>query len=139
MSEASPGEPQLESRPPSEGWWTRLVCAYLLIWIPMNYAAEVFGTLPSLDMRGGAAIVELAFHGAVSLAAATAGWMLLSGTPAGPRAAAVAIVAAAAASIQSVFWTVLPRDVAPGQALPLAGVTLAVAAFWLLILRRAGR
>ncbi len=61
--------------------------------------------------------------------------MLRIETPAGPVVAAVGVCARAIVGLQSLFWTSLPRDVAPGTRLPFALLTCANAIFWLAILR----
>jgi hypothetical protein len=116
-----------------------LLCAYLLAWVPAGLAGEVFSTIPSLSMRGAPAIVELGLHGAVAMTSATAGYMLLISAPAAVTMARAAIAANALISIQSLYWTVLPRNIAPGDSLPLLALAGVSAAFWLLLLGMAGR
>jgi hypothetical protein len=116
-----------------------LLCAYLLAWVPAGFAGEVLSTIPSLPMRGAPAIVELTLHGAAAMTSATAGYMLLIGAPAAVTMARAAIAANALISMQSLYWTVLPRHIAPGDRLPLLAVACAGAAFWLFLLGMAGR
>ena len=119
--------------------WVLLLCTYLLGWVPLNFANELFATVPSLQMRGAPALIELALHGITVTLCATAGWMLWVGAPAGLTLAAAAVTAAGLVSLQSLFLTVLPRNTAPGERIPLALVTGAHTAVWLTILVRAGR
>ena len=115
---------------------TLLLCAYLLLWIPFGFAVELLSASPSLGMRGPAAALELAMHGVVALFCATGGYMLYAGTPAARRVATVAVLAAAAVVVQSVHWTVLPRQTAPGEALPLLVLTVALTVVWLFVIYR---
>lgn len=117
--------------------WTLLLCAYLMAWVPLGFANELLTALPSLGWRGASAIAELTFHGAGTVLCATAGWMLHGRAPAAGAAARAAIIVSAAAALQSLFWTTLPRQVAPGERLPIAVLTCVHAGFWLLMLRRA--
>ena len=61
--------------------------------------------------------------------------MLRIASPAGRSLAAVGVGARAMIGLQSLFWTALPRDVAPGTRLPLALLTCANAVFWLIVIR----
>ena len=119
--------------------WAILLCVYLLGWVPLNYATELLGTIPSLGMRGIPAVVELVFHGLVTILCATAGWMVWTSVPASWPVAMSAVVAAAASSIQSLFWTVLPTNLAPGDKWPLAAVVAVHAIFWLTLIGAARR
>lgn len=116
--------------------WTLLLCGCLLVLSPANYALELFSTLPSIGMRGWPAAVELAVHGAVALLGVTGGWMLLVRAPAAPATAAAAVIASTTTAVQSLFWTALPRNIAPGEAVPLTALTLAMGLFWLVMIRR---
>ena len=115
---------------------TMLLCAYLLLWVPIGLANEIFATLPSLGMRGAPALAELAVHAAAAVLAAAAGWMLLVYAPAAQQIAQVAVAAQAALAVQSLHWTVLPRQTAPGARLPLTVLAIAHALFWVAVLRR---
>ena len=117
--------------------WALLLCGYLLGWVPLNFANEILGTFPSLGMRGVTAIVELAAHALVAILCATAGWMVWTRAPAAWPMAAASVAASTITSIQSLFWTALPRNIAPGQKLPLAAAAVVLAVFWLLLIRRA--
>jgi hypothetical protein len=111
--------------------WALLLSAYLLLWIPLGFAQELFVSLPSVGRRGPLAVAELALHGIVAMAAGAAGWMVQARAPAAAAAAAAAVVAAALISLQSLFWSMLPRQVAPGARGPLAVIACAHALFWL--------
>jgi hypothetical protein len=95
--------------------------------------------VPSIDMRGLPAVVELAAHGAVAVLSVAAGLMLWGGAPAAVPLAAAAALATGLVSVQSVFWTVLPRNIAPGEELPLTIVAIVRTACWLAVLRTAHR
>jgi hypothetical protein len=116
-----------------------ILSAYLLVWVPVRFAAELLSTLPSLGMRGAIAIMELGAHAIVAMFSVAAGRMFTSGSPGAFTAASTAVVAAGVVAIQSLFWTVLPRDVAPGTRLPLTAMTIAVTASLLIVIRRARR
>jgi hypothetical protein len=119
--------------------WLLLLCVDLFTWAPMKLAREVGASLGSLGMRGWAAVAELAAHGAVAALAVAAAWALWIGNPRSPAFAAVALVASGAASVQSLYWSVLPADTMPGDRLPLALVAIAHAAGWMVYLRRSRR
>jgi hypothetical protein len=113
----------------------QLLSSYLLIWVPGTFAAELLTTLPSIGVRGRLAWLELALHGIVAMSCAVAGRMLRIDSPSAPLMAAAGVIARAVVSLQSLFWTVLPRDVAPGMRLPLALLACAIAAIWLAVIR----
>ena len=113
----------------------QLLSSYLLIWAPGTFAMEFLTVMPSIGVRGAAAWIELVVHGIVAIACAAGGRMLRIASPAGPAVAAVGVVARAVISLQSLFWTALPRDVAPGTHLPLALLTCANGIFWLIVIR----
>ena len=117
----------------------QLLSSYLLIWAPGTFAMEALSVMPSIGVRGPVAWIELAVHGIVAIACAAGGRMLRIESPAGPAVAAVGVVARAVISLQSLVWTVLPRDVAPGTRLPLALLTCANAVFWLFVIRLLAR
>jgi hypothetical protein len=116
--------------------WALLLCVYLLGWVPLNFANELFGSVGSLDMRGWRGTIELAAHAVVTMMCAAAGWSLRTGAPAGRTLAIAAVLASAFAAVQSLYWTVLPRNLAPGDRLPLAALATAHASFWLFMLTR---
>ena len=116
-----------------------LLSAYLLVWIPVNFAAELAGSLATLGFRGPAAIAELAVHGAAAALAFAAGWALRSGNHDAERLAAAAVALTTATAVQSIYWTSLPRQTRPGSELPLALLYGAIGAAWLLYLRRRAR
>jgi hypothetical protein len=105
----------------------------------MTVAGEVTATLGSIGMRGSAAVLELSVHAAIAAVAAAAGWGLWIGNPRSPDVAVFAIGASAAASIQTLYWSVLPSSTMPGDRLPLAVAAIAHAAGWIVYLRRSRR
>jgi hypothetical protein len=113
-----------------------LVSAYLLAWVPLNFAAELMSTIPSLKMRGAKAIVELTLHGVVAAFSVAASRMLAGRSPAAPAAASIAVIASGLVAIQSLYWTVLPRDIAPGSQLPKAAFWIAVTLVLLVLVRK---
>jgi hypothetical protein len=119
--------------------FTQLLSSYLLIWAPATFAVDFLRTLPSIGVRGPGAWIELAVHGIVAMTCAAGGRMLRIGTPAGPAVAAAGVAARAVIGVQSLFWTALPRDVAPGTHLPIALLTCANAVLWLMVIRSISR
>ncbi|MEP6915448.1 MAG: hypothetical protein ABJC89_07370 [Acidobacteriota bacterium] len=119
--------------------WLLLLCVDLLLGEPVKLAREVTATLGSLGMRGSPAVVELGVHAAIAAVAVAAGWALSIGNPGAPGFAAVAILVSAAASVQSLYWSVLPSSTMPGDRLPLALAAIAHAAGWMVYLRRSRR
>jgi hypothetical protein len=117
----------------------QLLSSYLLIWAPGTFAMELLTALPSIGVRGPGAWIELVVHGVVAITCAVGGRMLRIAAPAGPAVAAVGVAARAVISLQSLFWTALPRDVAPGTRLPLALLACANAVFWLFVIRSNSR
>jgi hypothetical protein len=111
----------------------QLLSSYLLIWAPGTFAIELLSALPSMGMRGGLAWIELGVHGAVAALCAAAGRMIRVGSPAAFRVAVAGILGRAATSIQSLAWTLLPRDVAPGTRGVLLALVCANAAIWLAV------
>ena len=113
----------------------QLLSSYLLIWAPATFAVEFLRTLPSIGVRGPGAWIELAVHGIVAMTCAAGGRMLRIASPAAPAVAAAGVAARAVVGLQSLFWTALPRDTAPGTHLPIALLTCANAVFWLMVIR----
>jgi hypothetical protein len=116
----------------------QLLSSYLLIWVPGTFAAELLTTLPSVGVRGPLAWLELSVHAIVAMTCAVAGRMLRIDSPSATTVAAAGVIARAIISLQSLFWTVLPRDVAPGMRLPLALLACAIAIVWLAVIRWIG-
>lgn len=119
--------------------WLLMLCAVLILWRPLDFAIELPMTLPSIGMRGIAGAIELLFHGAVAVLAIAAVRALAGELPIGPPLAAAALVASAAASVQSLFWSALPNQVVPGSEAPLAVLSIVLALAWLLYLKRSRR
>ena len=112
-----------------------IVAALLMFLEPLRFAAEALMVIPTIGYRGSLAMVELVAHGVVAALSASAGFALFNKSPDGGRLGRLAILAVTARSIQSLTWSVLPNNTPPGSELLSAGVTLAIAAIALLILR----
>lgn len=119
--------------------WLVVLCGYLAVWQPLTLAAEVTATLGTFAMRGPAGAAELFAHAVVAAIAFAAGWGLWIGNPNAPALAEIALAACAAATIQSLYWTWLPHNTMPGDRLPLAVVSVAHSAGWIVYLRRSRR
>jgi hypothetical protein len=111
----------------------QLLSSYLLIWVPGTFAIEFLSALPSMGMRGGLAWVELGVHGTAAAVCAVAGRMIRVRTPAAFSLAVAGILGRAVTSIQPLFWTVLPGDVAPGTRGFSIALACATAAIWLAV------
>jgi hypothetical protein len=121
------------------GWLLTILCAVLLLWRPLDFVFELSQSLPSMGMRGAAGALELVFHAlvaAVSVAAARALWNV---APAGPLLAAIALVASAAATVQTLYWTALPHQTIPGTEALLSALATGHAAIWLVYLKLSRR
>ena len=116
--------------------WRWLLYATLLLWRPLDFAIELPATLPSMGLRGVPGAIELLVHGLVAALAVAAVRALSSATPAALLLSRAALVASAATSVQSHYWSVLPHQTMPGDKLPLATLGVVVAAAWLVYLRR---
>jgi hypothetical protein len=116
-----------------------LLCLYLLVWVPLTFAAELFATLPSLAMRGMPALLELSIHAVIALFSVISGWMVWIRAQAAWSMARAAVVISSIAALQSLFLTVVPRNVAPGEKLPFATLVIVNAAIWLALIGAARR
>ncbi len=112
----------------------QLLSSYLLVWGPGMFAIGLLSTLPSIGTRGALGWMELAVHGVVAALCAVAGRMIRLGTPAASAVAAAGIIARAVVAIQSLFWTRLPTDVAPGTRGVFTVLACVNAAIWLGVL-----
>jgi hypothetical protein len=121
------------------GGWLLLLCGYLAVWQPLTFATEVTATLGSLAMRGPAGVAELSAHAVVAAFAFATGWGLWIGNPNALPLAQIALAACSAATVQSIYWTWLPHNIMPGDRLPLALLSVAHAAGWIVYLRRSRR
>jgi hypothetical protein len=119
--------------------WVAVLCAVLLVWRPLDLALTLPLALPSLGMRGSLGIAELVFQVAVAALAVAAVRALWSGMPSAPLLAAAALVGSAVATVQSLYWSVLPHQTVPSDRLPLASMAMALAAVWLVYLARSRR
>jgi len=119
--------------------WLFLLSVVLLAWRPLDFVVELAATLPSLGMRGAVGAIELLAHGGVAGLSVAAVRALGTAVAAGPRLAAAALIASAVATVQSLYWSVLPHQTMPGERLPVAILAVAHAGAWLLYLRRSRR
>jgi hypothetical protein len=119
--------------------WIILLCAVLLVWQPLSFAVEASTALPTLGMRGLPGALELGAHAIVAALSVAAGWAMWQSSPAGPGLARVAVLAAAAGGVQTLYWSVLPSEVFPSDRLPLTIAVLMHAAVWLVYLNRSKR
>lgn len=116
-------------------WPLRALALFLFVWEPMRVANEVTQSLPTMGMRGAAAVVELLAHAAVAAIAVAAAWALWNGADHGPFLGTLAIVLSAATSVQSLHWSRLPQQTPPGAQLPFSVLASAHAAAWVVYLR----
>jgi cytochrome c oxidase assembly factor CtaG len=112
-----------------------LLCVTLLVWRPLDFVIELPSTLPSIGQRGVVGIVELLFHGGVAVLTVAAVRALANTLPSALLLARAALVASAAATVQSFYWSVLPHQTMPSDKLPLAALGVVVASAWLIYLR----
>ena len=110
--------------------WLFVLCAYLLVWVPVNFALLATRSLPSLETRGSAAVIELSAHAMVTMVCVVAGRVLWGRHAAGRPLAAGALLLSAAASVQSVYGSALPHDIPPGSTAPLMIGAAVNAAAW---------
>ena len=119
--------------------WLLILTIVLYIWQPVTFAGELLLSLGSLGMRGAPAVIELLAHGGSAGLSVAASRALTNENPGGPSMAAVALTVAAILGVQSLYWSSLPHNTMPGDKLPLAVLTVAHSAVWLIYLRRSRR
>jgi hypothetical protein len=119
--------------------WSIVLSITLLLWRPLDFAFELAATLPTLGMRGVAGVVELSFHGLVAALAVAAARALSNGMSSARVLTAAALVASAAATVQSLHWSVLPHQTKPGDETLLSIAAIAIAALGLVYLARSRR
>ena len=111
-----------------------VLSAYLMVWVPTNFALLALRALPSLSFRGTAAWLELTVHGIVTAACATAGWMLRARNTAARPLATAALTTNAAATVQSLLVSALPHDIQPGFVIPVMALAVVNATAWVVYL-----
>ena len=114
----------------------RVLAVLLIFWEPLRFAAEALGVLPTIAYRGALASAVLVLHGIVAALSAAAGLALLNGAPDGRRLAMFAVVAVAARTIQSLYFTVLPNNTTPGAEPVFAVLAVGIAGVALVVIRR---
>lgn len=113
----------------------KVVAALLIFLEPLRFAAEALAVIPTIGYRGWLATAELVAHGVVAALSASAGFALFNNSPDGRRLGRMAIVVAAARSIQSMTWSVLPNNAPPGSELLSIGATVTVATIAFVVLQ----
>lgn len=119
--------------------WLPLLCVALLIWRPLNFAIELPATLPSLPVRGPLALIEMIFHATIAVLAVAAARAIWGHMASALAMARLALLGSAAASIQSLNWSVLPSQTAPGEPVPYSILAALHAGLWLFYLQRFSR
>ena len=90
-----------------------VLCTYLFLWEPLNFASEALRGLPSLGARGSLAFVELGFHAVVAMFTAAASIALARRSPHGAILAILGVAASSARIIQVQRFSLLPHDTSP--------------------------
>ena len=121
------------------GGWLLVLSLVLYVWQPVTFAMELLMSMGTLGMRGAPAVIELLAHAGSAGLSIAASRALSNQTPAGPPMAAAALVVAAGLGAQSLYWSSLPHNTMPSDKLPLAVLTVAHSAAWLIYLRRSKR
>lgn len=119
--------------------WLLVLCAFLVAWEPLRIASEFQASIGTIGARGPWASAELLAHAAVAALCVASGWALWNLSPAGPRLAMYALPASAAASVQSLYWSMLPHQTSPGEPLPLSILAIVNAVAWMAYLKRSRR
>ena len=114
----------------------RLVVALLLFLEPLHFAMEALSVLPTLAYRGGMAGGELLVHGMVAALCTAGALALWNGAIDARRLATIAVAAAVARRIQSLYWSSLPDNTRPGDELFAAAVAVLVGGVAVLIIRQ---
>ncbi|MEO5897543.1 MAG: hypothetical protein ABIS06_17775 [Vicinamibacterales bacterium] len=105
----------------------------------MNFAGEALTVVPTIVYRGLLPAFELAAHGVVAALAAAAGLAIWNSAPAALRLGTVAIIASAARTVQSLYFSRLPNNVVPGDEPTIAMASVVVAALALAVISRSER
>jgi hypothetical protein len=120
-------------------WPFYLLAAFLLFWEPLRVAGEVLQSISTIGMRGVPAVVELTAHLAAAGVAVAAALSLWNGAVHATSLAILALASSAAVTVQSLYWSRLPRQTPPGAELPYATLAVAHAAAWIGYLLAIGR
>ena len=114
---------------------TYLLAAFLFIWETMRVAGEILTSFSSLSMRGPGAVVELLTHVSVAALAVAAAWSLLNDAPHASSLAVAAVLLSALVTVQSLHWSALPRQTAPGDERFFSAIAVAHSAMWVVYLK----
>ena len=105
----------------------------------MTFAAELTSAMETLAMRGALGVIELLAHGCVTAFAVAGAWGLWIGNPSAPAMAEVAVACCTLEALQSLTWSRLPHNIAPGDRLPIALAAMTHATGWIVYLRKSRR
>jgi hypothetical protein len=106
-----------------------------MFWEPTRFATEALSVLSTITYRGAVAAAELILHGCVAALCAAAGMALWNSGPDARRLASIAIMAAVARYLQSLYWSTLPDNTPPGDEVPRAAVGVIVGAVAMVVIR----
>jgi hypothetical protein len=113
-----------------------VLCAFLLVWEPLNFASEALSALPTISARGALAMVELAGHAVIAMFTVAAAVALRSKSPHGVKLAVLGTAASTARTLQVLRFSMLPHDTSPDLAPLFTVAALANALFWSAFLTR---
>jgi hypothetical protein len=113
-----------------------LLCAYLLVWEPLNLASEALRVFPTLFARGILAIVELAFHAIVAMFTAAASIALSRRSPHAVILGTLGVAASSARIVQVQRFSLLPHDTSPDLRWIVELAAVAQILFWSAFLNR---
>ena len=112
----------------------RLIAALLVFWEPLRFATEALSVVSTIAYRGIVAAVELVLHGCVAALCAAAGLAFWNSGPDRRRLAILAVIAAVARGLQSLYWSVLPDNTPPGDEFTRAAIMLIVGAAMIVLI-----
>ena len=110
--------------------------AIVLMLEPLRFAFEALGVIPTVPYRGTVAALELLAHGAVAAIAAAGAMALTNGAANARRVATLAVILAVCRVLQSLYFSVLPQNTAPGEHIYTAVVALVVGLLMVIAIRR---
>lgn len=128
-----------QSSPLAVGGWLRLLCALLIVWEPLSFAASQSGLLTSLADRGLLVLLVFVLRVGVLGLGVGAGLAIRNGRAHGIILARAFFVLSATASAVVVSTSFYPVGLAPDLRAPVLMVILVYDAAWLAYLFRSNR